>query len=273
MHQNAEIYFVTIIGIILGLLLVSFIVTTLFLYQRRQKRQEQEMEKLKDIYEREALRSQLEIQENTLKTISQELHDNIGQVLSVVKLSLSILPIEKEHTAYEHVQNTQQMLNKAIYDLSDLTKSLHTDRIAQVGLVESIRFELAGIKRAGIMKVQFQQEGTEMGFDEQKAIFLFRIFQETINNILKHSKATEVIVNMHYLSDLFTLEIIDNGIGFNVSEKRESTGSTSGVGLKSLYNRASLIGAEISINSELSKGTIVFIKLPISEELNYDENK
>ena len=172
MHKNQEIYFVTIIGIILGLLLVGFIVTILFLYQRRQKRQEQEMEKLKDIFEREALRSQLEIQESTLKTISQELHDNIGQVLSVVKLSLSILPIEKEHMAYEPIQNSQQMLNKAIYDLSDLTKSLHTDRISQVGLVESIRFELAGIKRAGIIKVQFQQDGIEMGFNEQKAIFL-----------------------------------------------------------------------------------------------------
>lgn len=267
MHKNQEIYFVTIIGIILGLLLVGFIVTILFLYQRRQKRQEQEMDKLKDIYEREALRSQLEIQESTLKTISQELHDNIGQMLSVVKLSLSILPIEKEHLAYEPIQNSQQMLNKTIYDLSDLTKSLHTDRITQVGLVESIRVELAGIKRAGIIKVQFHQEGTEMQFNEQKAIFLFRIFQESLNNILKHSRATEVIVNLEYLDDFFTLEIIDNGIGFNVTEKRESTASTSGVGLKSLFNRARLIGADISINSEPSKGTTVFIKLPLSEEL------
>ena len=84
--ENQEIYFVTIIGIILGLLLVGFIVTILFLYQRRQQRQEQEMERIKDMYEKEALRSQLEIQENTFKTIAQELHDNIGQMLSVAKL-------------------------------------------------------------------------------------------------------------------------------------------------------------------------------------------
>src|SRR5882724_8276486 len=267
MYQNSEIYFVTIIGIILGLLLVGFIVTTLFLYQQRQKRQEQELEKLKDIYEREALRSQLEIQESTLKTISQELHDNIGQVLSVVKLSLSILPIEKEHKAFEPIQNSQQMLNKAIHDLYDLTKILHTDRITQVGLVESIRFELAGLKKAGIVKVQFHQEGTEIEFNEQKAIFLFRIFQEVLNNILKHSKAIEVIVNLKYLNDLFTLEIIDNGIGFNVNQTKASTASTSGVGLKSIFNRARLIGADISMNSVPSIGTTIFIKLPLSEDL------
>src|SRR5258706_14031939 len=110
MHQNPEIYFVTIIGIILGLLLVGFIVTILFLYQRRQHQQEQELVPLKDIYEREALRSQLEIQESTLKTIAQELHDNIGQMLSVVKLSLSVLPLEKENPALEMGQHLHQVL-------------------------------------------------------------------------------------------------------------------------------------------------------------------
>src|SRR5688572_12518751 len=114
--QNQEIYFVTIIGITLGLLLVGFIVTILFLYQRRQQKQEQEMEKIKDMYEKEALRSQLEIQENTFKTIAQELHDNIGQMLSVAKLSLSVLPIDKDHHAYAQLQNSQQVLNKAIFD-------------------------------------------------------------------------------------------------------------------------------------------------------------
>src|SRR4051794_13726159 len=101
MRENPELYFIIIIGIILGLLLVGFIVSILFLYQRRQHRQEQEIILMKDKYEREALRSQLEIQENTFRTIAQELHDNIGQMLSVVKLSLSALPLEKEHKAYD----------------------------------------------------------------------------------------------------------------------------------------------------------------------------
>jgi len=114
MQQNPEIYFVIIIGIILGLLLVGFIVTILFLYQRRQKRQEEEMVRMKDQYEKEALLSQLEIQENTFKAIAQELHDNIGQMLSVVKITLSALPLEKEHQAYDLVINSQQVLHKAI---------------------------------------------------------------------------------------------------------------------------------------------------------------
>lgn len=262
MHQNPEIYFVTIIGIILGVLLVGFIVTILFLYQRRQHRQEQEMLMIKDKYEKEALRSQLEIQENTFKAIAQELHDNIGQMLSVVKLSLSALPLEQAHPAYELTRHSREVLNKAIFDLSDLTKSLHSDRIKDVGLVESMRFELASIKKAGLIDVQFAVTGDEFQLAEQKAIFLFRMFQEMLNNILKHSRAKQVSVHVNYAEDdTFVLDVEDNGVGFNVVEKQQSVSSSRGVGLKSMYNRAHLMGAEISINSEAGKGTRVLVKL------------
>ena len=266
MHETPEIYFVTVIGIILGLLLVGFIVTILFLYQRRQQKQEVEMEKMKDKYEREALRSQLEIQENAFKTMGQELHDNIGQMLSVAKLTLSVLPIEKEHAAFDQLQNSKDVLNKAIFDLSNLTKSLHTDRITQVGLSDSIRFELYALKKGGILDVHFHVEGAEEHFNEQKSIFLFRMFQESLNNILKHSKATDVKVNLSYFEDFFILEISDNGVGFNVAEKKQSTNSHSGVGLKSIFNRAKLIGADLSIQSNPDTGTVIRIELPMKDE-------
>ena len=81
----------------MALLLVGFIVTILFLYQRRRHEQEQELTRIKREFEQELLKSQLEIQEQTFKTIAQELHDNIGQLLSVVKISLSVLPLDKAH--------------------------------------------------------------------------------------------------------------------------------------------------------------------------------
>jgi signal transduction histidine kinase len=267
MRQSQEIYFVIIIGIGLGLLLVGFIVTILFLYQQRRQKQEKEMAMVKDKYEREMLRSQLEIQENTFKTISQELHDNIGQMLSVAKLSLSVLPIEKQHPAFEHSKAVQDILNKAIYDLSDLTKSLYTDRIGEIGLVESMRFELATIKRAGLIEVNFNMEGIPFLLNEQKSIFLFRMFQEIMNNILKHSQATAISVNVNYTGDnTFILKIEDNGVGFDIDEKKQSHSSIKGVGLKSMFNRAELIGASINMISNVGKGTLVIITLTGNNE-------
>ncbi len=265
MSKNPELYFITIIGIILGLLLVGFIVTILFLYQKRQRRQEEEMLQMKDTYEKEALLSQLEIQENTFKAIAQELHDNIGQLLSVVKITLAGLPLEKEHKAYKLVANSQQVLHKAIADLSNLTKSLHTDRIEDLGLVESIWFELNAIESAGLLKVNFSTDGDEYPFDEQRSIYLFRMFQETLNNTLKHAKASLLKVSLKYTDALFIMHIEDNGVGFMVNEKKQNTTPGSGVGLRSLYNRSGIIGAEILIDSKPGNGTSVLIKLPLGE--------
>jgi two-component system, NarL family, sensor kinase len=266
MQKDQELYTVIVIGIILALLLVSFIVGILFMYQRRQYRQEKELVQLKDRYEKELMQSQLEIQENTFITIAQELHDNIGQMLSVVKLSLSALPLESNHPAFEQVQNSQQVLYKAIFDLSNLTKSLHTDRITQIGLTESIQFELSTIKKTGALDVKFHSAGRQLPINDQKAIILFRIFQESLNNILKHSLASKIIVDMKFQDDTMILDISDNGIGFDVKEKKESKDSSSGVGLKNLYKRAELIGADLSIQSEPGKGTQTVIKLPLNEE-------
>jgi two-component system, NarL family, sensor kinase len=264
MPQSQEIYIVIIVGIILGLLLVGFIVAQLFLHKQKQKEQQQELDKVKDNYEKEALRSQLEIQENTFKMISQELHDNIGQMLSVVKLSLSALPMEKTHPAYDLTLQSRKILDKAIIDLSDLTKSLHTERIRDLGLVESLKFELNSIKNTGLIETEFIVMGTESPLPEQTAIFLFRIIQEIINNILKHAKASKIKVSILFTeNNLVILEAEDNGTGFDYKEKQSSSQGNKGVGLKSIFNRALLIGAQINIESEKDKGTKFRISLPI----------
>lgn len=265
-NQNPEIYFVVLMGVLLALLIVGFILTMAFLYQKKKVKQEQELAILKEQYEQESLRTQLEIQETTLKTIAQELHDNIGQTLSVIKLWMSIAPIEKEHPAYEGVQNSKDMLHKVIRDMADLTKSLHTDRISDIGLQEAINFDIASIRRTGLMEVEYDVQGDEFHFPEQKSIFLFRMYQEMMNNILKHSKANRVIVTIAYSADYkFVLTIQDNGVGFNTRQKKESTSGSSGLGLKSMRNRAKMIGADMVILSEPGEGTTISVALALNQ--------
>jgi signal transduction histidine kinase len=265
-NQNQEIYFVILAGTLLALLLVGFILGMFFLYQRKRQKQEQEMVRMKEEYEHEVLRSQLEIQETTLKSIAQELHDNIGQTLSVIKLWMSIAPIEKDHPAFEGVQNSKEMLHKVIREMSDLTKSLHTDRISDIGLQEAINFDIASIRNTGLMEIEYEVEGDEFHFPEQKSIFLFRMYQEMMNNILKHSKATRVKVSIVYSVDYtFALSIEDNGVGFNMKQKKESTEGSSGLGLKSMRNRAKMIGANMTILSEPGKGTTISVVLALNQ--------
>jgi len=264
--QNQEIIFIVAIGGVIALLLVGFIVTILFLYQRRQHRQEKEIIRIKEQYDQELLRSQLEIQENTLKQIAQELHDNIGLQLSLLKFSLIHIPIDKEHPAHESILASRKIINTATEDIRQLSKRLHTDRIAHVGLLESIQFEIENISKAGGLEVNYQSNIHVNYFNDQTAIFIYRMFQEMFNNILKHAKATKVNVNIFCTDDNnFVLKIEDNGVGFNMSEKQQNP-STAGVGLKSMTSRASLIGAKIIIDSAEGKGTTVSISLPLPND-------
>lgn len=270
--KNNEIISIIIIGSVIALALVLFIVAILYLYQKRQQSHQKELVKLKEEYDQELLRSQLEIQETTLKTISQELHDNIGQMLSVVKLSIASAGIEKQHPAYETIFASKEILNKAIVDLANLTKSLHTDRISQIGLEQAIEFEINTIRKTGLVPINFSAPEKEHHnkLDGQTSIFMFRMFQEILNNTLKHSQATLVNVSIKYLTvgNIFVLNVQDNGIGFNVAEKQNKPSSSGGVGLKSMMNRAKLIGAKFVIDSKPAQGTSITITLPLQRESN-----
>jgi signal transduction histidine kinase len=197
--------------------------------------------------------------------IAQELHDNIGQSLSVIKLWMAIAPIDPAHEAFEGVQNSKELLNKAIRDMADLTKNLHTDRITDIGLSEAIRFDLASIRRAGLMKIDFDVQGDEFHFPDQKSIFIFRMYQEMMNNIIKHAHAAHVMVSVLYSdNNTFIMTIQDDGVGFDVEKKKESVSGSSGLGLKSMRNRAKMIGADLTIQSEPGKGTIISVHVPLS---------
>jgi signal transduction histidine kinase len=149
--------------------------------------------------------------------------------------------------------------------MADLTKNLHTDRITDIGLSEAIRFDLASISRTGLLKIDFDTQGDEFHFPDQKSIFIFRMYQEMMNNILKHSQAKNVIVSLIYNStDNFVMNIKDDGVGFDLGQKKESTSGSSGLGLKSMRNRAKLIGAELSIESEPGSGTRVIVNVPLN---------
>ncbi len=264
--KSQEIYFIVLMGMLLAVVLVGFILVVFFLYQRKRQKQEQELVLMAEIYEQEVLRSQLEIQDSTLKNIAQELHDNIGQTLSVIKLWMAIAPIEKDHPAYEGVQNSRDMLHKVIFEMSDLTKSLHTERIGEIGLQAAIEFDVSSIRKTGLMEVNYLVDGNEFHFSGEKSIFLFRMYQEMMNNILKHSKATCVNITVTYSDDYtFVLTIADNGVGFDPNKKRAETSGSSGLGLKSMQNRAKLIGATFAIESETGKGTRISVTLPLQE--------
>ncbi len=271
-NLEKELYTIIIVGFSLAFILVVFIVTIVFLYQRRKHRHEQTLSALAAQYQEEMLKSQLEIQEETMKSLAQELHDNIGQMLSVVKMSLAILPIEAEHPALEPMQSVKTNLNQAILDLSNLTKSLHSDRIHMIGLIDAIRFELNNIAKANLIEIEMDLDEQLIFDDPDKIIIIYRMFQELLNNVLKHSKASILKVYARRINEHLIIKMEDNGMGFDLEAKKNSASATSGVGLRSIFNRAKLINAELKYDTGIGRGTIVTILLPLPHNIEETEN-
>ena len=214
--------------------------------------------KMKSQFQQELLRTQIEIQEQTLKTISEEIHDNVGQVLSLAKLNLNTFTTVTDERTRIKISDTKDLVAKAINDLRNLSRSLYGDKIAELGLPDAISNELRILENSGQYKTVLKITGESYKLDPQKQMVLFRIVQEAMNNSIKHAKAKNISVLLNYQPEMFTLTIEDDGAGFDMAALHSNQ---TGIGLKSMQNRAALIGAKFEIISSLGKGTKISIDL------------
>lgn len=247
------------------LLIISFIVIFIILYQKRHQLFVKEKQQLQSQFQQTLLQSQLEIQEQTLFTISQEIHDNIGQALSLVKLNIGTINItQPPETVQQKLTDSEELLGKATRDLRDLARGMNTSYITDLGLLRSVEYEVEMMSKTGAFTTQLNVEGTPIKLDAQKELILFRIIQEILNNIIKHARASSVIITVTYNPKYFSISIKDDGKGFDITLLDKPKNSKFGLGLRNMQNRAQLVGAEFSLTSIPEKGTSIFISLPLS---------
>lgn len=238
------IYSVSIILFVL----TFFLLAIFFLFKRKQRKNFNKISALNNAL----LQSQIEIQEQTFTNISQELHDNIGQSLSLAKLNLNTIKLNDSLKAQESIDETKALISETLVNIRDLSKSMLGEKISEIGLEKAIRNELKILKNTGDYVIDFTTSNLINSFSPQQELVAFRIIQETLHNIVKHAEATEILININHQTACSVITITDNGKGFDiiVLDKNES-----GVGLKNMKNRAKLINADFIIESSLLKGT------------------
>jgi len=263
MNQDSELIIFIITGIVLLILISFFIIYFIYNYQEKQAQYKRDKENLQSQFQQESLRTQLEIQEQTLKTISQEIHDNIGQVLSLAKLNLNTMDIAQQEELKGKIIDSKLLVSKAIQDLRDLSKSMNTDHIEAMGLIRAIEYEMEMIRKTGF-SAELNVEGKIIRLEPQKELILFRIIQETINNIIKHAEADKIEVAVNYSDTEIKLKIKDNGKGCDLTPLNENDNSGFGLGIRNMHNRAKLIGADFKMSSSIGNGTEVCLTVPLN---------
>ena len=254
--EQTGLYTAILFSALIFLLIVFGLIFLVLTYNRRKKDHINEKQTLKNVHEADLLKTQLEVQEQTMKTIAADLHDNIGQLLSLTSLTLGSISVSDEKTA-KKVDDSQQLVKRSIKELRQLANLLHGEKIIEGGLVSAIIYEVVWLRKSGAYHVTFDNSiDNEHELSSEKALILFRLLQEAVNNIIKHASATEIVISLNQVDDDILLTITDDGVGFVKDEA-----SKHGMGLSNLLRRTKAIQGELDIRSAPGEGTTVAIKV------------
>jgi signal transduction histidine kinase len=235
----------------LAFVIGTFVMTVFLVFLRKRQ---QHLVKMAEL-QQEMLRSQIEIQEQTLTGVSQELHDNIGQRLGLIKLQLNSLGMNTGSP--EQVSEIKEQVTATISDVRAISKSLHPERIAMHGLIDSVKQALAALEATGQWSTQCRIEGEAVIQKKESEVILFRMVQELMNNAVKHSGGNEFSVMLRFTEKDLTITCVDNGKGLAADAARS-------IGFTSLQNRAALLKGSIAFQQQEPSGLRVVIHVPKS---------
>lgn len=243
--ENSQITFILFSGAFLAALMGTFIIAMVILHRQRQAENRRRLELIQAEYERTLLNIENEIQQETLSHVGRELHDNIGQLLSLAKLNLNSSRAEKN-------QEGKELINQIIQEVRGLSKSLNLDWLESLSLDDFIRQQLQRIQTTGFCQTSFESDQSLAILEKDQKLVLVRVIQECLNNAIKHASPPSIRV---WVSN-FSLLIEDDGAGFDTSLPSKGSGMTN------LKKRMETIGGTFSLTSSPGNGTTIKLTLP-----------
>ncbi|WP_396601310.1 sensor histidine kinase [Algibacter sp. R77976] len=247
------VYMILVLIIITSLVIVFFVV-----FQKRKNKLLQDRIKQQQAFEAEIVQAQTEAQEQTLKNIGWELHDNVGQLLSFASMQLSILKMQVADDVKEKFKDTSEALSNGLKEVRALSKTLNNDVILNIGFEKSITNELDRMKKMKFASAELKIIGDKVNFNDRKhEIIIFRILQEFLSNSVKYSQAKNIGITLDYKPEKLTITATDDGKGFDINEIEK------GSGLINMKSRAALINASLNLNSKPGKGVELVLDYPL----------
>jgi|GEM_PF-762083 PAS domain S-box-containing protein len=209
------------------------------------------------------------IREEERTAIAREMHDDLGQLLTSIKMNLSLLSREigvKDSKITipeidEEIKSMAGLIDRSVKGLRKLITELRPEVLDNLGIIQSLEWVTQEFQEKTKISCKFVTDVTELDLKKDYALAVFRITQEALTNIARHAKATDVKVNLNYQEDVLKLEIKDNGIGFN-PEKLKNRNSFGLIGIK---ERIVLLGGSFDIWGQVGQGTKISISIPLKK--------
>ena len=214
---------------------------------------QQELVEQKVKHNHEMTESIINAHEAERKKLAEELHDNVNQLLGVVKLYVEHARVDPPGKN-EVLKKSSEYLDRVIREIRHLSKSLTPPTLAMNGLVASIEDMISSIEQARNITIDFDFDGFDEGLlSSSKQLMTYRIIQEQLNNVLKHSKADRVSIRLGQDNGIVHLVINDNGVGFDAQQIKQ------GLGLNNIRNRLEVVNGNMQIESQPGEGCTLVV--------------
>lgn len=244
-----------------SLLLTLFAITlsvVLVIQKQRQKRNLLEKQMMEQQHQQELLSTRLNVQEQSMTLVSEEIHDHIGQLLALTKMRLTSAIVKTANEeSKELIVRSRELLEQIINDLRHITHSLNSDLIHKMGLIQLLQRDIEYLNDSTNLDCSLNLKGEHNSFTPEQNLLIYRIIQETIQNILKHAEASLLTIDLIFDTATTQVIISDNGVGFNVEAAKENNS----LGLRNIFNRAKILNADLEIKSD-STGSILEMRIP-----------
>lgn len=232
------------------------------LYNRRRLRREVEFAQERQQLERQRAQAVLDAEEAERRRIGADLHDGVGQLLSVVKLGLGSLREDLALTASQQSQFGEaiELVDESVREVRGISHNLLPNALIKRGLARAVREFLDVVDHAGRIRVHLELLGFDTGrLPSTTESTLYRVIQELVQNIIKHAQATEMTIQLVRHEAEVTLLVEDNGVGFDPA----ALGPDAGIGLRNIESRVAYLGGSLQVDARPGRGAIITANVPV----------
>lgn len=261
MHQT-EIVIFLIVSTAVIIIFITGIILFVLKYRNRKLAYKRETEIIEEQHTQELLSTQLEIQTQTMHHIGREIHDNVGQKLTLASLYTQQLAYEnKAPQVNDKIESIGNIINESLAELRQLSKSLTDDSIASSNIIELLQRECEKVNGLKKSTVDFSCNKKNISVSYQTKSILLRIAQEFMQNSIKHADCKNIALCLEANDILLSFSLKDDGKGFEMEEAKSN-----GIGLNNMQKRMELLGGSFELKSRPQHGTDVLIKVPLKKE-------
>jgi len=265
-QTHPDITLLVIIGIAVMLLLVVSFLVVFTVNQRKRFKYQQEMQELREKQQNQLIESAILSEEGERHRISETLHDEVGAILSSVRLHLSNIKTDQlDEKSRQLHEKSKQLLDEGIDKVRSISHNLHSTLLKEFGLNEAIRHFLNKTVQSRLINIETHLDNNYFVRNSQSDLAIYRIVQELVNNILKHTHASYIHIKSALNEQLLVFILNFDSNGLSQEQFEELRYKPEGLGLKNIQNRIILLKGKIFFEKN-ETGNVITLTIPVNDQ-------